>query len=372
MLYLKSLLISLLLFTFVACGGGIGMETPVPSVENIMKRVAVTHDWMGERFEELLKTWPSEVRLLFRGTTGIVIARNIRPSFFRSDSGAIYLDPQLFWLTNQEKDTIAKNDDPRDGNDSVLNFKLRTYLVNGPAGGIAYYSPGLNGDEERIFTDIEVLATAIIVHELAHANDYFSQSRIGSFLLSDTADEASIPTITADLYASSALSNQELISLGDVLYSGKTASVDERNISPTEYGVLFETEGAVMPYSYSTEREDTATLFEASMLKHLYDVDIAVASMSVPYSFNNIVPYGHFNRLGANVVRPRAELVTKKILPELDWDSFFLGLDAEESMNTMKSLNVNVNGEPVDAYRTHPLGENFVSPDTTYDYRYKD
>ena len=44
----------------------IGMEFADPDVEDIMSRVLVSHDWMGERFRQVLQTMPREILLLTR------------------------------------------------------------------------------------------------------------------------------------------------------------------------------------------------------------------------------------------------------------------------------------------------------------------
>ena len=37
----------------------IGMETNSPTVDDIMQRLVVSHNWMGQRFQEILETYPS-------------------------------------------------------------------------------------------------------------------------------------------------------------------------------------------------------------------------------------------------------------------------------------------------------------------------
>jgi hypothetical protein len=77
----------------------IGMLTEDPSIDEIMQRVLVSHPWMGSRFREVLEKMPAEMLLMMRGVTAIVISYDIRPSNHSIYSGAIYLDPNVMWLT---------------------------------------------------------------------------------------------------------------------------------------------------------------------------------------------------------------------------------------------------------------------------------
>ena len=50
-----------------------------PGVDDVLERTLVTHDWMGARFEALLRAAPEDLVRLFGATTSISIGRPARP-----------------------------------------------------------------------------------------------------------------------------------------------------------------------------------------------------------------------------------------------------------------------------------------------------
>jgi hypothetical protein len=76
-------------------GGGI------PSVEQVMNRVIVSHDWLGRNFEAFLRAHDTQgdFRRMLNSVTAVVLATSVRPSFYYAGTGAIYLDGDNFWLT---------------------------------------------------------------------------------------------------------------------------------------------------------------------------------------------------------------------------------------------------------------------------------
>ena len=93
----------------------IALSYPETQLEDIISRVVVSHEWMGKRFAELLPQLPEEIITLLGSVTAIVISDNIRPSFYWTGSGAIYLDAANLWLTNAEKSTVNQSIDYRSG-----------------------------------------------------------------------------------------------------------------------------------------------------------------------------------------------------------------------------------------------------------------
>ena len=72
-----------------------------------MERVVVSHDWMGVRFEQLMRRMPTDLVELFAPVTAIVIGSDVRPSFYSSFRGTINLDPGFLWMSVPEKQTIS-------------------------------------------------------------------------------------------------------------------------------------------------------------------------------------------------------------------------------------------------------------------------
>lgn len=147
----------------------IGMLTEDPSVDEIMQRVLVSHPWMGSRFREILEKMPAEMLLMMRGVTAIVISYDIRPSKHSIYSGAIYLDPNVMWLTREERDVIDDTPDFRSGYGAELQFDfLRRYVIS-------------NTDIQSLPRDIDTISlitASLLFHVLAHANDLISPAGI--------------------------------------------------------------------------------------------------------------------------------------------------------------------------------------------------
>ena len=147
----------------------------VPTVDQIMDRVVVSHDWMGETFEQLLRTQASQDMLrLFNGVTAIVIGAQVRPSFYYALTGAIYLDADNFWLTAAQRDVINEAPDFRSDFDRDLMYSgVWRYTQNNQ--NIFLPFPATS----RISRDISYLlaeAGWLLYHELAHASDFLPPS----------------------------------------------------------------------------------------------------------------------------------------------------------------------------------------------------
>ena len=76
----------------------------------------------GCRFREILERMPNELLLLTRGLTGVVISYDIRPSFYTTQTGAMYLDPDGMWLTEEERAVIDETPDFRGEFAKKLDF----------------------------------------------------------------------------------------------------------------------------------------------------------------------------------------------------------------------------------------------------------
>ena len=57
-----------------------GGETP--TFDRVMDRVVVSHRWMGERLEEVLRRAPDDLLRVLGAISAIVIDADVRPSFY--------------------------------------------------------------------------------------------------------------------------------------------------------------------------------------------------------------------------------------------------------------------------------------------------
>lgn len=302
----------------------IGQQTSEVSIDDIMDRVMVSHDWMGARFEQMLYRMPADMLGLFQSVTMIVIGSEVRPSSFTPALGLLQLDPYYLWLSNAEKRTISTDDDPRTDFGSGLRFigLSRTMIGGQPA---SYYWP-LESDVERRHEHIEIDLARLLYHELAHANDFVPTQFLRYMPLNITPYDA--VQDLEEYHVADLLVEDPALTTPDPFFD-QLADVRFRNVEPTTeqasatasfVGARMQTAGKMGFYSYVSPQEDVATLFEAAMMKYHYDIDTHVAFANKPSNRDTAkcddykVAWGVRNRLAAPLVLPRAEFVVQKIL----------------------------------------------------------
>lgn len=302
----------------------IGTVTPDPAIEDILDRVLVSHNWMGERFEEYLRTSaaaPDMLKLL-RATTAVVISYDVRPSFYWSATGAIYLDANNFWVTPQERDTLNDQPDFRSDFGNDLNFVIPwRYVLNNDY----YFRSSQFPYEERAskaFDDLEASLTWLMYHELGHANDFFpptSWAGISEFSspLAYSNDSPPNSERFANLHG---LTSGNMRALAQVSFAGNEPNQTQINYAPLDVADFFEPDNAPAYYSYFNVREDYATLFERFMMLYRLGVsaDVAVTGLG---DTNFQVVWGQRDRISEAKMLPRIRTVINDILPELDVDT---------------------------------------------------
>ncbi len=312
----------------------IGQETNQPDIATIMERVVVSHDWMAARFEQLLRAAPGQLPGLMKSLTAVVISADIRPSYYSSTTGAIYLDPAYLWLTNTEKKSIDQGEDYRSGFDDELAFVSLSRYVLGNDYAWDFYA--LDGDETRQLEDIVLPAVRLLFHELAHANDFFPPHLIGGLDRSNSVAEAgrslSGEQLSRQLDRSSPLQSTLLHSMAAIMYQGDTPSASDRTVSAMEVGLSFEIDGANDDYAYSSIYEDTAMLFEEVMMRFHFGVAREIGYTDRPQGnsptcSDYVVRWGLRHRTGSDQVLPRAEQVLQYILQQNDVSAYLNDLE---------------------------------------------
>jgi hypothetical protein len=299
----------------------------VPTVDQIMDRVVVSHDWMGDAFEQLLRTQASQdILRLFNGVTAIVIGAQVRPSFYYALTGAIYLDADNFWLTAEQRDVINEAPDFRSDFDRDLMYSgVWRYTQNNQ--NIFLTFPATS----RISRDLTYLlaeAGWLLYHELAHASDYMppaARPTLNSSLsawgnISPRYEAAQLPS---DLMAASfPLQSAPLGGLAQVKFFGATADATQRTYTPNEVAAFFSSDRATDEYNYSTTREDLAMTFEEFMMvrNHAWRRDVAITDKIGPTTTTGtlIVRFGQRGRIGEATVKPRARYAVGEIAPWVD------------------------------------------------------
>ena len=296
-----------------------------PSITMIMDRVLVSHQWMGDRFKEFLinNDTNNDIKNLLRSTTAIVIAYDVRPSFYWAATGAIYLDAENFWLTPEERDTINEAPDFRSDFGKDLQFVMPwRYVRNND-----YASKRFNITERlpRSAEDGLYRLMSLMYHELAHANDYFPSYEWYVHNSNERVlDAARSSDYESDKLAISLpLASQEMVDLGQVSFAGETATNTQKSYLPIDIESFFKPDRASDYYAYSSLREDYAMLFEELMMQSRFNVirDVAITNQpsgSDISASDYIVTWGQRGRIGDNTLIERALFSASRVLPEFD------------------------------------------------------
>ena len=301
---------------------GDGINTP--TVDQVMDRVLVTHDWMGARFENALRNAPDDVLLkLFSSATSILIGSEVRPSFYISLTAGIQLDAAYLWTTLDEKSSVSKESDYRSDFGKDLQFRFLARTVNTDGSSLTpWYS--LDDDEERPVRDMELRLYRLLYHELVHAADFMPLDKIASVnpnvSIFDAVGDIRSDWLSESLIATNPRTSREMIELGSVRYEDTAPTEEQKNLTATDVGGLMESDGAIQFYSYYSEHEDLAQLVEAALMAYHFDAKTNVGFVQKPDEdapcSDYIVSWGQRNRLADSLVNVRSRVATNLVLGE--------------------------------------------------------
>lgn len=298
----------------------IGSVTENPSVQDILDRTLVSHDWMGDSFKYYLENSlaGADMLRLLRGVTAIVISYDVRPSFYWAATGAIYLDANNFWQTPAERDTLNDQPDFRSDFGSDLQFSVFwRYTKNND-----YYPSGRYAKSERStrsFRDFEASISWLMYHELAHANDFFPPSE-WQRISGNTTPLAYFQNNGAnsdELDRLFPLRSSEMHALANVSFGGQSANAQQRNYRGVDIERFFTPDIAPSYYAYYTTREDFATLVERFLMLHRLGAEADIAIIDGQSNDDFTVIWGQRNRISDPALRDRTALAVSKVYPEL-------------------------------------------------------
>ncbi|WP_318419800.1 hypothetical protein [Photobacterium leiognathi] len=247
---------------------GVEKNTPL-MISDIEQRLFVSHPWMAERFLSVLSTLPSSLLPLFRSVSAIVIADDVRPSFYSANTATIYIDPRYLWRDEEEWLTIVPKDDFRDQFKANVSFLAVRQNVDSAGIPVQWISDTFSArNTTRTIEQLQPALFRLLVHELAHANDLLPPSVLSSLSPKRTIYQNITATtpLNKSLYEQLPLQDALLFNVADVLYQGASPSDAVRDLTAAQAGAHFETEGASDLYSYSNRREDLAMLFQSYMM----------------------------------------------------------------------------------------------------------
>ncbi|MES2901192.1 MAG: hypothetical protein V4723_15790 [Pseudomonadota bacterium] len=304
----------------------------VPTIEQIMGRVLVSHDFLGENFENFLRNQdPSgDFRRMLAGVSAVVLGSHVRPSFYTSATGAIYLDANQLWLTPEQRDVVTEVPDYRLAFDDELNFTGVGRAIKNNA----YARPGYSATARvaRPEAELPLVLGRLMYHELAHASDFFSPAdrnlNTSKSIWLNVVDRIVGKALPSDaLAASFPLKSAQMFRLADVMYKGATPTAAEKAYTAADVGAFFGSDIANDDYSYTrngtdASREDLAMLFEEFMMYHRHGVQYDVGYTNLfkdgMVSGDLVVQWGQRGRIGAAGIRPRVKLVLQRIAPWID------------------------------------------------------
>ena len=329
-------------------------SSPTPSVDTIMDRVVVSHQWMGDRFKDfLLNNDPhDDFKNLLRATTAIVISYDIRPSFYWAATGAIYLDADNFWLTAQERDTINEAPDYRADFGNDLQFVMPWRYVKNNAYASSYIPADVRIDRSASFGLYRL--TSLMYHELAHANDFFPSNEWSIHSSQTRVLDAALNSDFESDQLAQALPLQSNImrDLAKVSFAGEKANTMQKSYLPKDIEVFFSADFATDFYAYSSLREDYAMLFEELMMHNRYNIDRDVAITNQPNGDNvsakdYMVTWGQRGRIGEESIKERVLFSASRVLPEFDSATALLNLPSPIEMTRGADWIENLTISPV-------------------------
>jgi hypothetical protein len=301
-----------------------------PSIEAILDRVLVSHDWMGDVFERFLRTQDShgDFRRLLGSVTAIVLGSHVRPSFYWSATGAIYIDARTLWLNARQRDVIGEAPDHRLAFERDLNFggPWRYTIGNAEAQlAFPYDNRALTRDVDYLVYELGPL----LYHELAHASDFFPPAVRGALDRSRLVYQAVPATLPSDRLARNhPLSSPEMFGLARVKFFGAAPTDEQTDFTPAQVGDFFRVDRATDEYSYArpdgaaNSVEDLAMLFEEFMMSHRHgarrDVAFTTKLREGQTGADVIVAWGSRGRVGEAAIRPRVGQVLAEIAPWID------------------------------------------------------
>ena len=294
----------------------IGMENSAPTVDDLMSRVLVSHRWMGDNFKTVLEMLPTDIRLLARSLTGIVIASDIRPAHYRPYTGAIYLDADFFWRTAEQLAVVTQEPDYRAAFRNKLQVLLPWRFVrNNQRFGIRRDANGV-----RNLDDVALYMGFLLFHELSHAADFAPPSSFGELRRSETvfaAINSTWPWPSTDLVRVHPLSSNLMKILAAVSFTGAEPGPQEAALLPDDLVQEFSTDGAVDYYSYSSQFEDLADLHTAALMSRHFgqEQDTGITDNPSDDETPLTVAWGQRGRMTDPAVIARTRWVVEAMYP---------------------------------------------------------
>lgn len=301
-------------------------DNKLPTVEQVMARVLVSHDWAGRNFEAFLRAHDErgDFRRMLNSVTTIVVSTDVRPSFYYPVTGTIYLDADSFWLTPEERDTVNESPDYRSDFGGSLQYRTMWRYVKDGQSIFKFADPAKR--VTRTLDDVHLEVASLLYHELSHALDWLPPAAY-STLQSDYEVLPNLYTryedkrLTSDVVPRAhPLTSQLMFDLAQVQYRGDTATDAQQKLSPADVAAAFAPDLANDDYAYTSQFEDIAMTLEEVLMQRRLGIrrDFAVTDIGGDTSATTIVRWGQRGRIGEPALRPRAKAIAQALVPWFD------------------------------------------------------
>lgn len=301
----------------------LGISKNKITVNDILNRTMISHQFLGEAFKQTLMRMDPEILQMFGAVNSIVIADNINPSFFSMTSGAIYLSGLYFWRNSEEFEIVKKKKDIRAEYGSSLQFgSYDNYTRNSRSIG---YRAQKN---VQTYAEIFFPLVKLLFHELTHANDFFPKSFYQNIEPQDL--KLTYRQIGYARYEESKLISQnqpshltsvKLLHLGEVLFHGESETVEDGLLKASDIAEEFEKEIATDFYSFSTTLDDLAMNAEESLMLYyfnFYKIVVIHESLSsnvkTPEDYDYPIVWGQKGRVLIPEIKERALYAVENIV----------------------------------------------------------
>jgi hypothetical protein len=285
----------------------IGIAKENITVQDILDRTMISHEFLGETFKEVLLKMKPEILQMFGAVTAIVISDRINPSFYYRISGAIYLSGRYFWKNTEEYKILNQVKDYRDGAELPFKFVFDHDYINN---GKSYLHRA--AQNSQTYSEMAIIISRLLFHELTHANDYFPKSVYRSSEMEPNKTYAQIShsrfsnSQLASMRQATKLASFKLNQVAQVLYQGNAVTSYEENVQTEEAITEFKNDIANDLYSYSTDREDLAMAAEEALMLYYYNIPRIVGVISLPTTENYSLAWGEISRVLEPKIKARA------------------------------------------------------------------
>ena len=287
-----------------------------------------------------------EILPLFRSVTVVVIASDIRPSYFSAAYGAIYLDAAYLALSPEQQASITDEEDYRSGFGSELQFRMPWRMVRDNRWILAHR----DADRSRRIEDLIPFLGFLLFHELAHAVDWMPPGEIASLSLDQKPYQVVDARLSRSVSNAYPLTSQVMKDLAKVSFHGTGSTATQRALEPDDLIDEFAPDGATQYYSYSTVREDFATLFDNVMMRFTFGIARDVGITDVPASgvrSNGVVAWGQRGRITDTAVINRVRAAVRGVYANNSAirdgvEAYLDGLAAPKSLRAGETWGENV------------------------------